>query len=117
YLLSMLGESRNMMAQTVVSVGGLLGTAFLVPLYVFFFLLYRDFFREFIYKAFRGVSNTRLDRILSRIYEVVQSYMSGLLLVIGVVGVLNTVGLWALGVDYAVFFGFLAAFLILIPYI
>lgn len=117
YLLNMLGESRNIMAQTVVSAGGLLGAAVLVPLYVFFFLLYRDFFRQFIYKAFSGVSNTRLDRILGRIYEVIQSYMSGLLLVIGIVGVLNTVGLWALGVDYAVFFGFLAAFLILIPYV
>lgn len=117
YLLSMLGESRNYMAQVVVSVGGLLGTAFLVPLYVFFFLLYRDFFRNFIYKAFKGVSNTRLDRILARIYEVVQSYMSGLLLVIIIVGILNTIGLWILGVDYAVFFGFLAAILIVIPYI
>lgn len=117
YLLSMLGESRNVMAQTVVSAGGLLGTAALVPLYVFFFLLYRDFFRQFIYKAFKGISNTRLDRILDKIYDVIQSYMSGLVLVIGIVGILNTIGLWALGVEYAVFFGFLAAFLILIPYI
>lgn len=117
YLLNMLGESRNLMAQTVVSAGGLLGTAVLVPLYVFFFLLYRDFFRQFVYKAFQGISNSRLDRVLNKIYEVIQSYMSGLLLVIGIVGVLNTVGLWILGVDYAVFFGFLAAFLILIPYI
>ncbi len=117
YLLNMLGESRNLMAQIVVSAGGLLGTAALVPLYVFFFLLYRDFFRQFIYKAFHSISNSRLDRILNKIYEVIQSYMSGLVLVIGIVGVLNTVGLWILGVDYAVFFGFLAAFLILIPYI
>src|SRR5690606_6919886 len=112
-----LGESRNYMLQVVVSVAGLLGPAFLVPLYVFLFLLYRDFFRNFIYKAFKGVSNTRLDRILARIYEVVQSYMSGLLLVIIIVGILNTIGLWILGVDYAVFFGFLSAILIVIPYI
>lgn len=117
YFLTLLGESRNMMAQVVVSVGGLLGTALLVPLYVFFFLLYRDFFRLFIYKAFKDVSNSRLDRILGRIYDVVQSYMSGLLLVIVIVGILNTIGLWILQVDYAVFFGFLAALLILIPYI
>jgi predicted PurR-regulated permease PerM len=117
YLLNMLGESRNVMAQTVVAAGALLGTAVLVPLYVFFFLLYRDFFRQFVYKAFKDISNARLDHILNRIYEVIQNYMSGLVLVIGIVGILNTVGLWALGVDYAIFFGFLAAFLILIPYI
>ena len=39
------------------------------------------------------------------------------MLVIGIVATLNSVGLLLLGVDYAVFFGTLAAFLLLIPYI
>jgi len=117
YLLNMLGESRNFLLNMAVSTGGTLGTAALIPLYVFFFLLYRDFFRLFIYKAFQSVSNARLDNILNKIYEVIKSYLSGLLLVIGIVGILNSVGLLILGLDYAIFFGFLAAFLILIPYV
>jgi hypothetical protein len=40
-----------------------------------------------------------------------------LFLVIIIVGILNSIGLLILGVPHAIFFGFLAGFLILIPYI
>ncbi|WP_247237688.1 AI-2E family transporter [Telluribacter sp. SYSU D00476] len=117
YLLNALGESRAMLLSTVVATTGTLTTAILVPIYVFFFLLYRDFFRRFLHKAFKQVPRHKLDRILMKIYEVIKSYLAGLVLVIAIVGVLNTVGLLLLGIDNAIFFGFLAAFLILIPYI
>ena len=117
YLLNALSESRAIMLNMLVSTTGTLTTATLVPIYVFFFLLYRDFFRRFVHKAFQSVPRFRLDKVLKKIYEVIQGYLAGLILVIGIVGVLNTIGLLLLGIDYAVFFGFLAAFLILIPYI
>jgi predicted PurR-regulated permease PerM len=117
YLLNALGESRSLLLNTIVSTTGTLTTAILVPIYVFFFLFYRDFFRRFLYKMFRRLPNFKMDRILQRIYTVIKSYLAGLVLVIGIVGVLNTIGLLLLGIDNAVFFGFLAAFLILIPYI
>lgn len=117
YLITALSDSRAMLLGTLVATTGTLTTATLVPLYVFFILLYRDFFRRFVHKAFFQVPNQALDSILSKIYSVIRSYLAGLLLVIGIVGVLNTIGLLILGIDYAVFFGFLAAFLILIPYI
>ncbi|GAB2763311.1 hypothetical protein GCM10027275_00380 [Rhabdobacter roseus] len=117
YLLNALSESRTIMLNLLVSTTGTLTTATLVPIYVFFFLLYRDFFRRFVHKAFQSVPRFRLDNVLKKIYDVIQGYLAGLILVIGIVGVLNTIGLLILGIDYAVFFGFLAAFLILIPYI
>lgn len=117
YLLNALGESRKVLMDTVMATTSTLTTTTLVPLYVFFFLLYRDFFRQFIHKVFRSVSRPRLNTLLSRMYEVIQNYLVGLVLVILIVGILNTIGLWALGIEYAVFFGFFAAFLILIPYI
>ncbi|HEV7347444.1 AI-2E family transporter [Telluribacter sp.] len=117
YFLNALGESRTMLLNTIVSTTGTLTTAILVPLYVFFFLLYRDFFRRFLHKAFKRVPDNRLDQILQKIYVVIRSYLAGLVLVIGIVGILNTIGLLLLGIDNAIFFGFLAAFLILIPYV
>jgi predicted PurR-regulated permease PerM len=117
YLVNLLSDSRALLLGTLVATTSTLTTVTLVPLYVFFFLLYRDFFRQFVHKAFYKVPNFKLDKVLNKIYEVIQSYMAGLLLVIGIVGILNTIGLLLLGIDYAVFFGFLAAFLILIPYI
>ena len=55
--------------------------------------------------------------ILTKIYEVVHSYLTGLVTVTLIVGTLNTIGLLVLGIDYAVFFGFLAAALLVIPFI
>ncbi|PQA58159.1 AI-2E family transporter [Siphonobacter curvatus] len=89
----------------------------LIPLFVFFILLYRDFFRSFVYKLFSKTKRSRLDDVLSKIYVVVQGYLAGLVLVIGIVACLNTTGLLILGIDYAWFFGTLAAVLLLVPYI
>ncbi len=117
YFVNLLGESKNFLLGTVVATTGTISNAALVPIYIFFFLLYRDFFRIFFHKAFKSVNNQEIDKILRRIYSVIQSYLVGLILVIGIVAALNTVGLLILGVEYAFFFGVFAAFLILIPYI
>ncbi|QRR02636.1 AI-2E family transporter [Dyadobacter sandarakinus] len=117
YLINALSEGRAVLLNTLVTTTGAISTFVLIPLYMFFFLLYRDFFRRFVHKAVRDVPNDRLNNLLKKIYEVIQSYLSGLFLVILIVGVLNSIGLLLLGVPHAIFFGFLAGFLILIPYI
>jgi predicted PurR-regulated permease PerM len=55
--------------------------------------------------------------ILTKLYNVQQNYLVGLLTVMFIVGVLNSIGLLLLGIDYPFFFGFLCALLLLIPYI
>lgn len=47
----------------------------------------------------------------------IQKYLYGLLMVIGILAVLNSVGLLIIGIDYAIFWGIMAAFLAVIPYI
>jgi predicted PurR-regulated permease PerM len=117
YLVNMLSEGRAVLLNTLVTTTGAISTFILLPLYVFFFLLYRDFFRRFLYKAIANVPHEDLNALLKKIYVVIQSYLSGLFLVIIIVGILNSIGLLLLGVPHAIFFGFLAGFLILIPYI
>jgi predicted PurR-regulated permease PerM len=51
------------------------------------------------------------------VYAIQHNYLNGLIKVILIVGILNTIGLLILGIDNAVFFGFFAAILILVPYI
>src|SRR5690606_16822040 len=58
-----------------------------------------------------------VNTILNNIYDVVQNYLVGLITVMGIVAVLNTIGLIVMGISYAWFFGILAALLMLIPYI
>lgn len=97
--------------------GSLLGDLFLIPIYVFFLLLYRKFFVEFIHKAFPKKDNAYLNIILNKIYTTQQNYLIGLTTVMGIVGLLNSAGLLLLGIENAVFYGFLGALLLLIPYI
>ena len=89
----------------------------LIPIYLFFFLYYRRFFRTFYYKLFRDKPKTFLNRMIRKVYNVQQNYLLGLVKVIFIVGTLNTIGLLILGITNPIFFGFLAAILLLIPYI
>ena len=113
----LLKSSGNIITNALSTTLNSLSSALLIPIFVFFFLHYRDFFRRFFYMSFGRGNRNRIDLIFNKIYSVVQSYLLGLLTVIMIVAALNTFGLWMLGIDYAIFFGTLAAFLLLIPYI
>jgi predicted PurR-regulated permease PerM len=89
----------------------------LIPLYVFFLLYFRSFFLDFFYRAFSSADRGIIDEIFSKMYAIIQSWMVGVSVVMGIVGTLNTIGLLILGIPYAALFGFLAAFLLLIPYV
>jgi predicted PurR-regulated permease PerM len=91
--------------------------AVLIPLFVFFLIYYRDFFLEFFYKLFPSSEKDWIDETLQKIYFVIQNYLLGVVIVMGIVGTLNSLGLYMLGIKYAFFFGFFAALLMLIPYI
>ncbi len=98
--------------------GGILSDIILIPLYMFFFLFYRKFFQIFIYKVFcKGDDNTKVKMLIQKLYRVQQDYLIGLFTVMGIVGLLNSVGLLILGIENPFFYGFLAALLLLIPYV
>ncbi len=117
YLTEFLKNNSSILGNTLSTTTGLLGNLTLIPLYIFLLLLYRDFIKAFFYKAFKSESSHRVNIVLKKIKMVVIDYMVGLVMVIALIGVLNTVGLYLLGIEHAVFFGFLASFLVLIPYI
>jgi predicted PurR-regulated permease PerM len=117
YLTEILKNNGDTISNIFGTTTSFLGNLALVPLYVFLLLLYRDFFKKFLYKLFKSTSKHRIDLILWKIKEVVLSYIAGLLIVIAIIGTCNTIGLLVIGIDYAVFFGFFAAFLCIVPYI
>lgn len=89
----------------------------LVLIFIFFFLYYRNFFREFLYRLLATTPTATINDVLYKIRSVVKNYIIGLASVIGIVAAMNTLGLVLLGIDYALFFGVLAAVLAIIPYI
>ncbi|WP_262901636.1 AI-2E family transporter [Salegentibacter tibetensis] len=84
---------------------------------VFFFIYYRKFFREFLYKLFPESLHEKLSNLLSETKNSVTGYISGLFLMMLTVGTLNSLGLWILGIDYALLWGVLSGLLAVIPYI
>jgi predicted PurR-regulated permease PerM len=84
-----------------------------VPIYIFLFLLYRDRFKEFLLALKPDSTLQWKDEIQS----MVRNYISGLSMVVFIAGVLNSIGLLILGIDHAIFFGFLSGLLTMIPYV
>jgi predicted PurR-regulated permease PerM len=90
---------------------------FLIILLVFFFLWYQENFKKFLLIQAPNDKKENLNAILKKIQKTIQKYLYGLLLVIAILAVLNSAGLLIIGIRYAVFWGLLAAFLAVIPYI
>lgn len=111
-------QNSNKIVAFLTQSGSILGDFVLSPLYMFLFLLYRNFLVSFLYKATARISTKAQTRIvLQQLYKVQQNYLLGLISVMGIVGLLNSIGLLLLGIEYPFFFGFLCALLLLIPYI
>jgi predicted PurR-regulated permease PerM len=89
----------------------------LVPIFIFFFLYYRNFFMDFLNRVFASTPNESIMDVGYKVQAVVKNHIMGLFLVIVILAALNTVGLLLLGIKYAFFFGALAAFLNIIPYL
>jgi len=91
--------------------------AFMVPVYTALFLYSRDTFFRFL-KAMVGEKNRLLlQTILHKAVHTYHNYIKGMILVYLIVGILNSIGLFALGVQHAILFGMLTAIMTIIPYV
>lgn len=86
-------------------------------LYTFLLLLYRSAIKEFVLIQVGEVKRAEMEEILKKIQQVVQQYLSGMGTVMLILGTLNSLGLYFIGIKYPMFWGFLAAILAIIPYI
>lgn len=107
----------NFIGSGLSSSGFLLTNAILVFIYTSLFLYYRKAFRQFFIMQFPKSRQGKIAELVKKIQDIVKSYFFGLLLVIIILGVLNTLGLWLIGIEYAPFWGSMAALLAIIPYI
>ena len=103
--------------QTIFSLGGSILSLVLIPVYIFFILYYKALLLEFTCQLFAEDYQTKVHEIITEIKTVVQKYLSGLIVQLIIVAILNSVGLLIIGIDYAILLGVLGALLNLIPYI
>jgi predicted PurR-regulated permease PerM len=103
--------------QTIVNVGGVLALLFLIPVYVFMILFYQPLLIEFFHKLFGKNNRDKVSEIINQIKTLIQRYLIGLLIEVGIIAFLYTIGLLFLGIEYALILGILGALLNLIPYL
>lgn len=111
------GGGQQIIGTTLLSFTDALFSMIVVPIYMFLILLYKTHFEKFLCKLFDEKHHVKLHDVINTIKISVQSYILGLLLELVIVSSLTTIGLWIIGVKYAILLGVITGLLNLIPYI
>jgi predicted PurR-regulated permease PerM len=115
--LELINNSGSVIGSTLSTMGGVLAGAVLTPVYILMMLFYQPHLVEFVHRLF-GVNNTnRVSEILTQTKTIIQSYLAGLFAEFVIVAVLNSLGLFLLGIDYAILLGIAGGLLNIIPYL
>lgn len=90
---------------------------FLILVYVYVFLYFKDHFERFILKLVPLYNNTKAKQIMQDASEVAGRYLVGKLILMVFLIVIYAVGFFIIGIEYALFYAILAGILSIIPYI
>jgi predicted PurR-regulated permease PerM len=105
------------MGTVVMGLASGLMTMILLPIYTFLILFYRKLIHRFLVEVFPSGEKGKVEEVLEESNSIVRAYMIGLLVEMLIVTVLNAIGFFIIGIEYAIFLAVLAAVLNLIPYI
>jgi predicted PurR-regulated permease PerM len=112
-----LSDFGPLLASALLSMTSAIMAIFLMPVYLFMILYYKPLLQEFIRRLFSSGHRTAVLIVLDRSKGIVQSYLKGLCIEFLAMSVMNSAGLFILGIDYALILGIIAALLNVIPYI
>ncbi|MFL5752008.1 MAG: AI-2E family transporter [Bacteroidia bacterium] len=112
-----LKSGNQLVGDTIASFSETFLTVVLIPIYTFLILLYRTLFIKFLHKLVHKNYHSNMVDIVLKIKEVIQNYIVGLLIEMGIVAVLTSTGFMLIGVPYAILLGVIGAVLNLVPYI
>jgi predicted PurR-regulated permease PerM len=110
-------NGTDIVQTTVVTITEIVSYVIFLPIYCFLILYHKDIIKRFLIEIFR---RTDEDQIMDVIYEsqaISQAYLTGLLIELLIVFVLNSLGFLILGIKYPIFLALIAALLNLVPYI
>lgn len=117
YIDSAKDSGTGVLGSTFLSLTSTLFVLTLLPIYTFLLLYYRDMLKTFLINVFKKEHREKVEDVLKESRVVVQSYMAGLMIEMGIVAVINWIGFMLIGIEYAIFLAVFAAVLNLIPYI
>ncbi len=89
----------------------------LIPIYAVLILYYRHKWMEVLYRIFPAEGRERIREIVKLSIQSYHNFIKGMALVYVIVGILDSTGLFLLGIPHAILFGFIASVLTFIPYV
>ena len=104
-----LGNVFSATTNTIVAFG-------LLPVYIFLFLYYRTKFMYFLLNLAGRSRRREMVIMLREIATVMVRYLGGVLIVVFILFFINSIGLWIIGVPFAIPLGITAALFNFIPY-
>jgi predicted PurR-regulated permease PerM len=110
-------KGKDTIGTALISVTDTILDLTLIPIYTFLILLYRTHFILFLAKLFKKEYHANLQEILTQIKASVRSYLSGLIFEMIAVSALTSLGLYFIGVKYAILLGVITGILNLVPYV
>lgn len=90
---------------------------FMIPVFAALYLYQRETFVKFLELIVGNKFKDRLHIILHQTTSTYFRFIKGTAIVYVIVGILNSIGLFALGIEHALLYGMLTAFMTIIPYV
>ena len=112
-----LNESAGvLLRQTFSSTANIIFGLLTSIIYTFLILIYRKGLVRALVSFYPQEHREKAFKMFKSVQEVGQQYLFGMLVIVLILGLVNSVGLWIIGIDNPFLFGFLAAVLAIIPY-
>jgi len=110
-------SSGSLISKTVNNTTTFFTGIIVTTIFTFLFLIYRDGLTKALIAFTTEDKRERVVKMFKSVQQVGQKYFLGMLLIIILIGLVNSTGLWLIGIDNPFLFGFLGATLSIIPYI
>lgn len=112
-----LSESAGtFLSKTFSSTANIIFGMFTTIIFTFLILIYRKGLIRALIHFYPPVHQEKAFMMFKSVQKVGQQYLFGMLVILLLLGLVNSVGLWIIGIDNPFLFGFLAAVLAIIPY-
>lgn len=110
-------STGTLVNQTFSSTASIITGLLSAIIFTFLILLYRKGLVNAFVHFYPKEERNKASEMLKSVQQVGQKYLSGMILIILILGFLNSIGLWIIGIDSPFLFGFFAAVLAIIPYV
>lgn len=109
-------SAGKLLSQTFSGTASILFGVVTSVVYIFLILIYRTGLVKALVLFYPQEHREKSFRMFKSVQKVGQQYLFGMMVIVLILGFVNSIGLWIIGIDNPFLFGFLAAVLALIPY-